>query len=536
MVGTTAVALPESLDARSRAIRLERICKSYGPKLANNLIDLEVSPNTVHAVIGQNGAGKTTLMKIIAGLTPPTSGRIVVDDVPRAFRSSADALALGIGMLHQSILLIETFSVAENVALGTQARKWSRVHRNALNAGVQVLIDQLGLPFDASDGVIGLAADNRQYIALLRLLYRGCSTLILDEPTAVLGPKQIETLLDLLDALRRDGHSIVIVTHKLSEVVRVADKVSVLRDGGVVAEEADRPFDVSRLSRAMFGTDLEDGTAGRTVRRAFDTKRCELIGVDAEGDRGRQALSDISLDIHDGEVVGVAGVEGNGERELGEVLAGLRTVGSGRIVIGGEDVTNRGPRRFRAEGVGVITEQRLRWDLVPDLSIAANLALARPTSGKLSRFRRLLVDWKGVRRRAEQLIETYSISCSGPGAKVAALSGGNQQRVVIAREFSLNPRLLVASQPTIGLDAASASFVHRELRKLGDSGAGVVLISHDLDELLSISDRIVVLYRGRIALDRAVQDITRAAIADAMAGIPSESPANGVAAPGEGAA
>jgi ABC-type uncharacterized transport system ATPase subunit len=492
------------------------ITKVYGQTVANDRVDFELEPGEIHALLGENGAGKTTLMSILFGLVPYDEGEITIGGEPVALSSPHDALERGIGMVHQHFMLVPGFTVAENVVLGSVSPWKPRLRRRDIERAVSIAAKRYGLGLDATRRIRDLPVDSQQRVEILKLLYRGARVLILDEPTSSLGPAQIETLFGTLKDLRESGHSIVIATHKLSEVTEIADRVTVLKAGRTTTVVSRGAFDERSLARAMTGRDLDELPA-RTDRAEQAVKplfRVSGLAVDS-GER-LNALHGVSLEIRPGEILGVAGVEGNGQRELVDAIAGVVPIEAGSIEVDGNEVARTSPREVHAAGLSVIPEDRQGWGLVLDMTLAENLALAAVVEG---RFRsRGLLSRKSMRRAARKLLEEYDVRPADPDLRALSLSGGNQQKVVLARELSRGPRVLVAANPTQGLDVGAAEYVHRRLLQAREAGSAILLVSHDLDELLKLSDRIMVLFRGKVAYEGPAGSVSIDDVAMAMAG------------------
>jgi simple sugar transport system ATP-binding protein len=511
----SAASRAETPAAPARgAVRLTSITKHYGDLVALDRVDFEVAPGEIHALLGENGAGKTTLMSIMFGFIPRTSGQMSIGGERVDFDSPRDALDRGIGMVHQHFMLVPNFTVAENVVLGTEAPTQLRLDPRSLEEDVRKAAHEHKIGVAAEQRIADLPIDARQRVEILKLLYRGATTLILDEPTSALGPAQIENLFGTLRELRETGHSIVIVTHKLAEVMDIADRVTVLKQGRNVAEARRGEFDERFLARAMTGRDLEELPTRQRKPAVEPVLRVRDVVV--HGKTRLEALNGITFDAHPFEILGVAGVEGNGQRELTDVLAGVRAAESGTIELDGVDITHLPPLRRHQAGVGVIPEDRHGWGLVLDMTLAENLSLASVPEGAMSRFG--LLRRGAMKRRAAKLLEEFDVRPPDPSMRAVALSGGNQQKVVLAREISRRPRVLVAANPTNGLDIGAAEFVHRRLLEVREAGSAVLLISNELDELLELADRVIVLYRGRIAYDTPIETLSMDELAYAMAG------------------
>ena len=493
------------------ALRLRGVTKRFGDLVANHDVDLDVARGEVHVLLGENGAGKSTLMNVAFGHVRPDSGSIEIHGEAVDLRSPADAIERGMGMVHQHFTLVSTFTVAENVLLGASGRT-RRFDRAELIREIDALGARVGVPVAAGARVADLPVDERQRVEILKALQHDAQILILDEPTSLLGARQITTLLGIIDRLRADGRGIVLVTHKLAEVVEIADRVTVLRQGRIVDTMQRGSFDSAALARAMTGQDLGRLLGNRAGAIGTGAAlECRQLAVAAPS--SGPALQPLDLVLREGEILGVAGVEGNGQRALVDGITGHCT--SGTLQLGGADVTSCSIRQLRQRGVGIVPEDRRGAGLVPDMTTTENLFLVELLSAKRSRRP---VSWSTLVERARTLLEEYGIRPADPHARVSTLSGGNQQKLVLARELSREPAFLLADNPSWGLDVGAVDFVHRQLLAARTRGTAIVLISHDLDELLALSDRLIVLYRGAVLheTERAEADLDR--IAMAMAG------------------
>ena len=500
-------------------LELRGITKRFGSLVANDHIDLTVEPGEIHCLLGENGAGKSTLMNVLYGLHQPDEGEILLDGVATACRSPREAIASGIGMVHQHFMLVPVFTVTENILLGDEAELGSRggplglLDRRRARAHVREVSERYGLPVDPDARVEHLPVGVQQRVEIVKALVRDARTLILDEPTAVLTPQEIEDLFVVMNALREDGKSVVFITHKLKEVKEIADRITVIRHGAVVGE-ADPSASEQELASLM---------VGRTVQLVVDKQpntpgaaSFEINRLTVRDQHGNAAVDDVSLTVRDGEILGVAGVQGNGQSELAEAILGLLPVESGTITLDGTALDGLTPRQALDAGVGFIPEDRGHDGVVGEFSIAENLVLDLYRSTSFGH--RLSLDLDRIADNARQRIEEFDIRPTDPGHLAGKLSGGNQQKVVVARELSRPLRLLVASQPTRGVDVGAMEFIHRRIVAERDQGRPVVLVSTELDEVLALADRIAVMYRGRIV---AVvdPDTSREEIGLLMAGI-----------------
>ena len=481
-------------------ITMHDISKRFGPVLANDRISLDLWPGEIHAVLGENGAGKTTLMNVLAGMYQPDSGTIAIAGEEVRIASPADALRRGIGTVYQHFTLVPNLSILENVVLGADGR--FVLDLAEAETRVAAMLADFGLDLSPRTEIRHLALGQRQRVEIIKVLFRGTRVLLLDEPTSVLTPGEVASLLDLLRRLRDGGVAVVLITHKLGEALAVSDRVTILRAGRNVGElgpdamlGADRESVRQRIVEQMFGGSQPAETAAAS-HLAPGATLLTLRHIATLGDRGAPALHDLSLDLQRGEVFGIAGVDGNGQKELGEVIAGQRPVTAGQVLLEGVDITNRGVAAATRLGIGYVTDDRLHEGSVAASSVADNVALKavgrRPFSNGIWLNRRAMDE------QARRLIAEFDVKTPGPETPIGMLSGGNIQKLLLARELALDPRVLVCNKPTTGLDLRTARFVVRALREQADAGKVVVLISSELDELLEISDRIGVMYNGRL--------------------------------------
>lgn len=493
-------ASPGGAAETAPIVEMLGITKRFGPVLANDHVSLELWPGEVHAVLGENGAGKTTLMNVLSGMYQPDSGTIRIAGEPVEIASPADALRRGIGTVYQHFTLVPNLSILENVALGASDNVLLNLAE--IEPEVASMLADFGLDVSPRTEIRHLALGERQRVEIIKVLMRGTRVLLLDEPTSVLTPGEVASLLDLLRRLRDQGVAVVLITHKLGEALAISDRVTVLRGGRNAGEfgpdvmiEASRETVRDRIVEQMFGAAHK--AASQTSRqRAIGQSLLVLANVSTPGDRGHPALRDLSLELHRGEVFGIAGVDGNGQKELGEVIAGQRPVTSGRIVFDGKEMTNRGVAAATRAGIGYVTDDRLHEGSVASSSVAENIALK--SIGRKPFSNGFWLNRRAMEERARKMIADFEVKTPGPATPIGMLSGGNIQKLLLARELALEPQVLVCNKPTNGLDLRTAEFVIRTLREQASAGNVVVLISSELDELLEISDRIGVMYNGEL--------------------------------------
>ena len=483
------------MSAEAPALELRGITKRFGPVVANDGIDFDLRPGEVHALLGENGAGKSTLMSILYGLYRPTEGEILVNGEPVDVDSPSKAIDLGIGMVHQHFMLVPVMTVTENIVLGGEPRRRGGlldVREGARR--VSELSERYGLAVDPDSVIEDVTVGAQQRVEILKTLYRDARILVLDEPTAVLTAQETAELFEVLRALRDDGVAIVFISHKLGEVLEIADRVTVLRRGKKVDTVPVEGATEQSLARLMVGRDVL--LSVEKTETAPGPPVLEVEDLRVRDDRELEAVRGVSLNVRGGEIVALAGVDGNGQHELVEAIAGLRDPDAGHIRIAGEEVSGRGVRATCDAGVAHIAEDRQLRGLVLDFTLAENLALRE--------YRLPPLSWHGwlntghINSRARSLLKEYDVRGGSPTTLAASLSGGNQQKVCIAREIASNPRLLIAHQPTRGLDVGAIEFVHQRLVAERDRGRGILLVSLESDEVRSLADRILVIYEGRI--------------------------------------
>jgi ABC-type uncharacterized transport system ATPase subunit len=496
------------------AIEVVGITKRFPGVVANSDVNITVRRGTVHAIVGENGAGKSTLMKILYGMQRPDEGEIRIDGVSVAFGSPADAIAAGIGMVHQHFMLADNFTVLENIVLGSEPTVRGKLDFGGARRKIKELSKTYGLGLDPDVLVEHLGVGDRQRVEIAKVLYRGARLLILDEPTAVLVPQEVDELFDNLRELKSEGLTILFISHKLDEVISVADDITVIRRGRTVGTADPRSVTPRQLAELMVGSELPSPeTRSDTVR---DEVVLSVSGLNVAGSGGRDSVSDVSFEIHAGQVFGIAGVEGNGQGELVEALMGIRSARTGTITLAGKDITADSTRSRRLAGIGYIPEDRHRQGLLLDASLWENRILGH--SDTAPNIRGPLIDRAGARRDTERIVAEFDVRTPGIDVPALALSGGNQQKLIVGRELSGNPVLLIASQPTRGVDVGAQAAIWEHIRNARAAGLAVLLISADLEELIGMSDAIAVMLRGRFVGEADPSTVTAEDLGSAMTG------------------
>ncbi|RSI11201.1 ABC transporter ATP-binding protein [Streptococcus sanguinis] len=480
--------------AHENVIEMREITKVFGEFVANDKINLQLRKGEIHALLGENGAGKSTLMNMLAGLLEPTSGEIFVNGKSEKLDSPSRAAALGIGMVHQHFMLVEAFTVAENIILGSEITNKGVLDLKKANADILELSERYGLAVDPTAKVEDISVGAQQRVEILKTLYRGAEILIFDEPTAVLTPAEILELMDIMKTLVKEGKSIILITHKLDEIRAVADRVTVIRRGKSIETVS---------IEGVSNKDLAEMMVGRSV--SFVTEKEEAKPKDVvlqisdlivNENRGVPAVKELSLDVHAGEIVGVAGIDGNGQSELIQAITGLRKVKSGSIKIKGREVVGLSPRKITEMQVSHVPEDRHRDGLVLEMILSENIALQTYYKEPLSN--KGVLNYNQINSYARKLMEEFDVRAASELVPAGALSGGNQQKAIIAREVDRNPDLLIVSQPTRGLDVGAIEYIHKRLISERDKGKAVLVVSFELDEILNLSDRIAVIHDGKI--------------------------------------
>ena len=498
-------------------LQVRGIGKSFPGVRALHEVDLAVEGSQVLGLIGENGAGKSTLMKILFGLYQPDEGSVHLEGTEVEIRSPTDAISLGIGMIHQHFMLVPTLTVAENVALGLGGR-WGLSDMRTIRQQLTEVSDRYGLQVDPDAFVWQLAVGERQRVEILKALFRNARILVLDEPTAVLTPPEVTDLFRTLRQLTDDGRGLIFISHKLHEVMEISDEITVLRDGRIVGNTMPESSSRESLAQMMVGRPV---LFTRTVR-PHDLGEDRLVVRDlvVQGDRGNVAVDKVSLNVRAGEILGVAGVSGNGQRELAEAIFGLRPVESGEIEIDGATADPLAPKSVRSKGMAYVPEERMRDGVIGEFTVAENLVLVDHRSPPYTRWG--FLRFGAIRKQCTKLVERYSVKTPRLETLTQNLSGGNIQKVVIAREFSCGAEVLVVSQPTRGIDVGAAEYVHEQLLSQRAAGAAVLLISEDLDEVLQMSDRVIVIFRGQIMGQLPRSEATAMRVGRLMMGLKAE--------------
>lgn len=496
-------------------VEFKGITKRFGNFTANQSIDLKIYEREIHALLGENGAGKTTLMNILYGLYLPTEGEVSVKGVPVNFHGPNDAIKAGIGMVHQHFMLVEEFTVLENIMLGLErTKRLGILDKKRARKEILALSDRYGLMIDPDAKVADISVGMQQRVEILKALYRGAEILILDEPTAVLTPQEINDMISIVQELSQQGKTIIIITHKLKEIKMLADNVTVIRKGEKI--DTLRVADVSEAEMAnlMVGRQLKDVVNPRDERRA--DLALSIKDLHVKDNRNLPKIKGLSLDLYKGEILGIAGIDGNGQSELIEAITGLRHIDSGTVRLLDHEITNQTPKKVIDSGINTIPEDRQRRGLVLNFSVEENMVLKDFAKAPFSKGIRM--NHKAIHDHAQVLAEEYDVRPRNTTQAAASLSGGNQQKVILAREISNDPEVLIAAQPTRGLDVGAIEYVHRFLLEQRARGKAVLLLSFELDEVMDLSDRIAVIHDGKIVAEMNAADASEKELGYLMAG------------------
>ncbi len=502
---------------RIQRVEMRNIVKRFPGVLANDHVNFDVNAGEVHALLGENGAGKSTLMRQLYGLYQPDEGDIVIDGRPVVFKSPADAIRSGIGMIHQHFMLVSTLTVAENVALGLKSSREPQLDLDRVSKRIEELSKAYGLKVDPSAYVWQLAVGEQQRVEIIKALYRGASLIILDEPTAVLTPQEVDDLFATLKRMANEGHALIFISHKLHEVMAISDRVTALRDGRLVGTRPPQGVTRNELAKMMVGRDVKQ-LAPQPVNAG--PVRLKIEALRAMGDRGAEALRGVNLDVRAGEIVGLAGVSGNGQRELAQCLSGLRKATSGRIIVDDRDMTNASLRQIMDAGLAYIPEERMRDGAIREFSVQENLFLHEHGSPTYSRG--IFLRFGEMQAHARELVNKFTVKTPRLETPLKNLSGGNIQKLILARELSRRPKTLIAAQPTRGVDIGATEYIHQRLLEQRDAGTAILLISEDLDEIQELSDRIAVIYEGCIVGEVRRGEATPEELGLLMAGVMKE--------------
>ncbi len=475
-------------------VEMRNVTKIFGSFVANNQVNLQVRRGEIHALLGENGAGKSTMMNMLAGLLQPTSGDILLNGEVVQITSPTTANKLGIGMVHQHFMLVDAFTVTENIMLGSEISRFGVLDRKKAKEEIVKISEQYGLQVDPDAYVRDISVGMQQRVEILKTLYRGADVLIFDEPTAVLTPQEIEELIMIMKELIKEGKSIILITHKLDEIKAVADRCTVIRRGKYIGTVDVKDVTSQQLADMMVGR----AVSFKTSKKDANPQEVVLSVQDlvVKENRGLEAVKGLSLEVRAGEVLGIAGIDGNGQSELVQALTGLRKVESGKVTLNGDDITNQRPRKITLEGVGHVPEDRHKYGLVLDMTLAENIALQTYFTDPLSKNG--ILNYNEINEYARDLMQEFDVRAASEIVPAKALSGGNQQKAIIAREVSRDPDLLIVANPTRGLDVGAIEFIHKRLIDQRDKMKAVLLISFELDEILNVSDRIAVIHGGKI--------------------------------------
>ncbi len=509
---------------RIDSLEMRGISKRFPGVLANDHVDFDVKSGEVHALLGENGAGKSTLMKILYGMYHPDDGEILLNGEPVTIASPTDAIKLGIGMIHQHFMLVQTLTVAENVALGLPSSRGLLTDLDRVSKRIVELAKIYGLKIDPDAYIWQLSVGQQQRVEIIKALYRGAALLILDEPTAVLTPQEVDELFVIMRQMTKDGHALIFISHKLHEVVEISNRVTVLRDGHKIGTRPTSEITKQVLANWMVGREV--GFVPDRGKVKHGECRLQLDQVSCGSDRGTPGLRGVSLEVCAGEILGIAGVSGNGQRELAETITGLRKITNGHVFLEGKDVTGFVPGDLTDRMLAYIPEERMRDGMIKNFSVAENLILREHHKQPFSRSG--FLNLRDISGHADKLIKKFQVKTPSQDTLTKNLSGGNIQKMILAREISRDPRMIIAAQPTRGLDIGATEYVRQQLLEQRRQGVAIMLISEDLDEILALSDRIAVIYEGQIMDILPREQATAERLGLLMAGVHSEEGTAGI--------
>ncbi|ACD51989.1 ABC transporter ATP-binding protein [Clostridium botulinum] len=502
-------------------IQVTDLTKKFGDFIANNKINLDVKDQEIKCIVGENGAGKSTLMNMLYGLLQPTSGKILIHGKEVVMNSPIDAIANGIGMVHQHFKLVPSITVYENILLGAeiQGSKWKRffIDQKEEIKRVEKLIKEFNFDLNPMDKIEDISVGGRQRVEILKMLYRNVDILILDEPTAVLTPQEVDELMVNLKQLKKQGKTIIVITHKLREVMELSDSITVIKHGKVIGNVLTKDTNEKELAQMMVGRDVVLTVENNRKEHTNDEIVYKVDKLTTVNEYGKEVVKDISFEVRKGEVLGIAGVEGNGQSELVKLMTGLMCSTNGKVTLQNKDITNKWPKELRKSGIGIVPEDRYAQGLCKDMNISENCIAGCHDEKDICHNG--FFDYKKINEKRDEFVKKFDIRIGDINGNVSSLSGGNAQKIIIARELSIKPKLLIACQPTRGVDIGSIEFIHKQILNFRDEGNAVILVSSELSEVLSLSDRVVVMYKGKIVGEVDPKNVSTEAIGLLMAGI-----------------
>lgn len=503
-------------------IQTVNLTKKFGDFVANNNISLDIKEGEIRCIVGENGAGKSTLMNMLYGLVAPSSGKILIRGEEVKMTNPLTAIGVGIGMVHQHFKLVSSLTVYENILLGVEIKKKNSplIDKKEEIKKVAKMIEDNHLQLNPTDKIEDISIGERQRVEILKMLYRNVDILILDEPTAVLTPKEVDDLIATLKLLKEQGKTIIVITHKLREVMELADSITVLKHGNVVVDVLKQDTDEKEIARMMVGRDVCLTVQNDRKHTVEKQVVYQVDNLNVLNDDGKKVINNVSFKVNKGEIFGIAGVEGNGQSELIKVLTGLMEAESGNVILYGKNVTNRWPKELRKEGIGIIPEDRYATGLCREMSVSDNCIAGYHDNKEILKYG--LYNSKKIDEIRDKYIDEFDIRLGDKNGVIGNLSGGNAQKVIIARELASKPKILMACQPTRGVDIGSIEFIHNEILKFRDQGNTVILVSSELSEIMSLSDRVIVMYKGQITGEISPTEVSTVEIGLLMAGIKGE--------------